>query len=91
MLQRCYSPEYQRRFPTYVGCEVCERWKVFANFLEDLPKIEGYQIWKDCPHQRIVLDKDIRGNGARLYSLETCCFIDNAENIREANNRRFKV
>lgn len=91
MLQRCYSAEYQKRYPSYIGCEVCERWRVFANFLEDLPKIEGYQFWRDNPNHRISLDKDIKGDGTKIYSIETCCFISNADNIKEANNRRFTV
>ena len=41
MLRRCYSDKYHEKRPTYKDCTVCNRWLVFANFLEDLPLIEG--------------------------------------------------
>ena len=85
MLRRCYARDdgaYQEE------TNVCERWHIFHNFLEDLPKIEGYGLWKSNPNQRIALDKDIRGNGARLYSLDNCCFVTDVENTKEKNTRK---
>lgn len=65
MLRRCYSDEFQRDKPTYVGCEVVESWHLFMAF-------KGWmetQNWLDAQ-----LDKDFLGGG-RLYSPETCVFI----------------
>ena len=83
MLNRCYSGNYS----TYEGCEVCDRWLIYANFLEDIKFIKGYELWKNNPNQRICLDKDLLGNGSKLYSLDTCCFITIRENVGERNSR----
>ena len=29
MLQRCYDPKYQERYPTYKGCKVEDKWLNF--------------------------------------------------------------
>lgn len=85
MLKRCYSGKY----PTYKGCKVCDRWLVYTNFLEDLPLIEGYELWRDNPNQRIALDKDIKQVGMenKVYSLETVKFVTCSENVIEMNER----
>lgn len=89
MLRRCYSKEYQDKFPTYKGCTVCERWHRFDYFLEDIQKLDGYDLFinNTKPHG-IHLDKDIKGNGSKIYSPETCIFITNEENVKEANRRQ---
>ena len=87
MMGRCYSEKIQAKNPTYVGCQVCERWHCFANFVEDLPLIKGYDLWKNNPSQRVSLDKDVLGN-SKIYSLETCCFITIEDNSRERNIRK---
>ncbi len=35
MIRRC-SPESREKYPSYANIEVCERWKEFSNFLEDM-------------------------------------------------------
>lgn len=70
VLERCYSAECHRRFPTYDGCTVCEEWLTFSNF----------KAWMETQDwEGKVLDKDILGNG-KLYSPETCCFVSTALN-----------
>lgn len=66
MLERCYSEKYHQKEPSYLKCEVCDEWKRFSNFKKwfDENYIEGYH-----------LDKDILGNGSKVYSPETCCFV----------------
>ena len=90
MLNRCYSEKSLKRNPTYKDCYVCDRWLCFANFLEDLPLIEGYELWRDNPNQRISLDKDLKQQGIKnkVYSLETCCFISSSDNNKERNKRK---
>lgn len=83
MIHRCYSNECQ----SYKDATVCERWLCFANFLEDLPLIEGYELWRDNPNQRIALDKDIKGNGSKIYCLENCKFVSCSDNAYEEINR----
>lgn len=86
-INRCYDNKYQERFLTYKDASICERWLIFANFLEDLPLIEGYELWLNHPNERICLDKDIKGNGSKVYSLNTCCFVTDGENVKEMIER----
>ena len=85
MLNRCYSGNY----PTYANVIVCERWLVYANFLEDLPLIENYEFWLENPSQRIALDKDLKQVGVlnKVYSLDTCKFVTISENTKEVRER----
>ena len=85
MIQRCYDEKYLNKYPSYKNASVCERWLVFANFLDDLPKIKNYKLWKN--NEDYVLDKDMYGNDSKIYSLDTCCFITNTNNSKERLNR----
>ena len=93
MLRRCYSEEYHEKYPTYKYCEVCERWKCYVYFLEDLPKIKNYEYWRDNPQQRIALNKDIYYSDLGIitdckeYSLLTTRFISNKENAEDMIER----
>lgn len=87
MIRRCYNESVLKLRPCYKDAEVCERWLVYSNFLEDLPFIEGYEYWYNNPNKKIALDKDIKGNGQKLYCLENCCFVDTSENSRETFTR----
>jgi hypothetical protein len=88
MINRCYSGNY----PTYANVTVCERWLVFANFLEDLPFIENYEWWLENENQYIALDKDLKQIGVenKVYSLETVKFVSASENTKEMNERKRK-
>ena len=57
MIQRCYSEAYHKKQPSYIGCTVCERWLIFSNFIEDFPKIDGYDEVKFL--KRTELTKNI--------------------------------
>ena len=89
MLQRCYSDKYHKKQPTYTSCYVCDRWLCFANFLEDLPLIENYELWLN-DEERMSLDKDLKQVGVKnkIYSLDTVRFITVSENTMEANERK---
>ena len=77
MLRRCYSKRCLRLQPTYVGCSVCDEWLTFSNFKSWMEK----QDW-----QGKHLDKDLIVPGNKIYSPETCAFIEQSLN-KFANDR----
>ena len=81
MIKRCYSGKH----PTWEGCQVCERWQCYSNFLKDLPHIDNYELWLNG--EDVHLDKDIKGN-SKLYSLDNCKFVSISTNSRERMLRR---
>ena len=75
MMQRCYNEKH----PSYKyygnkGVIVNERWHVFNNFIEDIDKINGFNIDKFLKGE-IHLDKDLTILGNKEYSLEKCLFV----------------
>ena len=95
MLERCYSDKIHEEYPNYKNCEVCDRWKCYAYFLEDLPLIKNYELWRDNPKQRIALNKDIYYKelgiitDSKEYNLLTTRFITDSENSKEMLERRW--
>lgn len=81
MIQRCYSPSNLKRNPTYIGCEVCEDWKIFSKFKSWMEE----QQWEG-----MQLDKDIIFLGNKLYSPRTCAFVTKRANtfVRDTSKRR---
>lgn len=71
MLRRCYDSSYQQKYPSYVGCYVCDEWLTFSNF----KKWMETQDWEG-KH----LDKDFLVAGNKVYSPNTCVFIHNIVN-----------
>lgn len=90
MLRRVYCPKSLALFPTYKDCKVCDRWHNYQLFLEDLPNIEGYELWLNSEKRKVQLDKDTKYPGNKIYSLETCRFITDSENSNAANFGRRK-
>ena len=68
MVQRCYSPIYQEKYPTYIGCMVADEWLDFQDFAEWFEN----QYYSGLGYH---LDKDLLFPNNKLYSPETCCFI----------------
>lgn len=66
MLGRCYSATYHKKRPSYKDCTVYEEWLVFSKFKAWMMT----QDWEDK-----VLDKDLFGEGNKMYSPDTCVFI----------------
>ena len=86
MLRRCYSKEYLEKRPSYIGCEVCEEWKIYSNFekwyIENHYQIEGEQM---------ALDKDILIKGNKVYSPNTCIFVPFSINSLFVKNDRSRT
>lgn len=72
MIQRCYDDKYAARFPTYTECKVCDEWLTFSNFKEWMKN----QDWEGKQ-----LDKDLIIKGNKIYSPETCAFVDMVTNL----------
>ena len=89
MLRRCYdssAPFY--KWYGGRGVEVCERWKRFDYFLEDVVKLPGYD--KELLRAgEIELDKDLRDSSQKIYSPETCSFVSHRENLEPVLEKRF--
>ena len=86
MLQRCYSEDYHKKTPTYKGCSVCEEWKYFSKF----------KAWMETQDwQGKELDKDLLFPKNKLYSPNTCVFVDRIVNSflveRDASRGEFPI
>ena len=86
MIHRCYQQDYENKNKSYEQAEVCDRWKRFDYFLEDIVHIEGYDHWKEYhekhPNQKNTyeFDKDTKVLENKIYSPETCRFIHKTYN-----------
>lgn len=85
MLERCYCPKFQKRFPNYIGCTVAHEghnFQIFAKwFYENYPKdVKVYE-----------LDKDFKVKDNKVYAPNTCIFLSKRDNIviSKANNYKF--
>lgn len=72
MLSRCYSDKVQAKHPAYIDCSVVSRWLIFSNF----KKWMETQDWKGKE-----LDKDLLVMGSKIYSPDTCVFVDVLTNL----------
>lgn len=77
VLERCYSKKLQEKFPTYIGCSVCDEWLIFSNF-------KRWMLTQDWQGKEI--DKDCIKPGNKIYSPGTCCFIPKSLNLILTNS-----
>jgi len=67
MLKRCYYSGFLREKPAYIGCTVFPEWHRFSSF----------KAWMESREwQGKVIDKDIMVYGNKIYSPETCIFVE---------------
>ena len=82
---RCYNKKHTS-FRSYgaKGTTVCDRWlDSFEYFLEDIQKIDGFNYEKFC-NGELQMDKDLKQENIdnKIYSLSTCTFLTQEENIK---------
>lgn len=87
MLHRCYNPN-DICYINYgaKGVRVCEEWLTLSNYIEDIMKKKNYNEMINDPKSWHI-DKDILGEGSKIYSNETTCIISIRDNVIERNNR----
>jgi len=85
MIRRCYDVNH-RPNAKYTKAQVSERWSCFQFFLEDLPKLTGFNRWLGEP---MHLDKDLVGDSL-MYDVSTCIFLTPQENREEQKVRYTK-
>lgn len=83
MIERCYAPSH----PAYKnygakGVTVCDRWRYFKSYIEDVSSMENYDLLINNPRDWEI-DKDT--SCGMLYSKDTCRIISKRENVQIAN------
>ena len=81
MVVRCYSEKALNKRPNYRGCSVCDDWVYFSNFKAWMEQ----QDWEGKQ-----LDKDILIPKNKVYSPETCVFVDQKVNAFITENKKNK-
>ena len=85
MIRRCYDIKSLNNRKTYEECIVCEEWHNFQNFAEWFEN-NYYEI----DNEEMQLDKDILIKNNKMYSPDTCCFVNHTINSMFTNKKRFR-
>lgn len=71
MMNRC-----NKSMPGYEDATVCDEWKNYYNFEKwYMEHVYATKQW------RLELDKDLFGDGSKIYGPETCCLIPKSFNL----------
>lgn len=82
MLYRCYNEDFHqtKKGKNYIGCTVCDRWLSLSNFVEDVPKIDGYDE-EMFLNGELELDKDKKNDtDDKNYIMKYCTWLPKPEN-----------
>jgi hypothetical protein len=74
IIERCFCPKYQEKYPTYKGCTIYDEWKYLSNFIKWVDE-QSNKDWQSC-----VPDKDFLCEGFKHYSPYTVVFIPDSLN-----------
>lgn len=74
VIRRAKCNKLKSKYPSYVDVSICDEWKYFSNFIKWVDT-QPNRDWAKCE-----LDKDILFVGNKIYSPETCVFIDHKTN-----------
>lgn len=85
IMNRCYDEGYKLKNPTYEGCTVSDEWLNYQNFAEWY--YTNYP--EDDQGTRYEVDKDIKVEGNKLYSPDTCLFVTPIENKVKAHAKSY--
>jgi len=87
MVTRCTNKK-DKNYKSYGGngVTVCAKWRTIAGFLDDVDKIEGWDLELFLA-KKLQLDKDFKIPGNKLYSRETCMWISPSKNRLLQPNR----
>lgn len=77
MMKRCYAESQKDKNKSYFGkATICKEWHNFQNFAEWF-----YENIYEFNEGRLHIDKDILGNGNKVYSPDTCVIIPQRINM----------
>lgn len=82
MLYRCYNEDFHKtkKGKHYIGCAVCDRWLILSNFVEDVPKITGYDRERFL-NGELELDKEKKNHtDDKSYIMNYCTWLPKPEN-----------
>lgn len=85
--ERCYISTH----PCYKnygakGVVMCDEWKDFSIFKKEIKEVQGYSD-EGILNGLIHLDKDYKIQGNKIYSKDTCVFLDKIENNKYKPNQ----
>lgn len=79
MFERSYCEIYHKTRPTYKGCSVDEKWHSFQDFVEWV-KENYYEHFLNST-ETLIIDKDIKVKGNKVYSPDNTFLVDNRINV----------
>lgn len=85
IMKRCYSDKDPKGYKKF-GVTVSDNWQCFANFLNDINKLDGFSNWLN--EEGYELDKDIILPNNKIYGQGVCKFVPKADNLKEQHDRK---